>query len=127
MTYILEGQLKGVVEEADKERALKEVSKSTLREQVADLAATKRRSMEAERACAATDKRVVELEGKLGDAKVKLAQAESIILARHKNITDLKVFVVQSKDKFHNMGFANTKNFSEPIMLESRHYEFGEG
>lgn len=127
MTHILEGQLKGAVEEADKERALKEVSESTLREQVADLAIAKRRSMEAERARAAADKRVADLEGKLGDAKVKLAQAESFISARHKKITDLKVVVVQSKDKFHNMGFTNAENFSEPIMLESQHYEFGEG
>ena len=39
MTYILEGRLKGVVEEANKERASKEVSKSTLWEQTNDLVA----------------------------------------------------------------------------------------
>nr|POE98879.1 hypothetical protein CFP56_44641 [Quercus suber] len=77
MTHMLEGQLKGAVEEAKKERALKEV--------------------------------------------------ESVISARDMEVADLKVAMVQSEDKFYNMGFADAKNSSEPIMLESQHYGFREG
>ena len=68
MTYILEGRLRGAVEEADKERALKEVSKSNLQELTAKLANVERRSVEAERACVVIEKRMVEFEGKLGKA-----------------------------------------------------------
>ena len=127
MTHLLEGRLKGIVEEADKERYLKEVSKSNLREQATKLAATERRSTEVEKACVATEKRVADLEGKLDDAEVKLAQAKSIILDREKEIADLKVALAQSKDKFYNIGFVDTKNSSEPIMFKSRCYGFREG
>nr|POF20743.1 hypothetical protein CFP56_65271 [Quercus suber] len=110
MTYILEGRLKGAVEEANKERALKEVSKSTLREQIVDLVAAERRFIKAGRAYAAVEKRVAYLEGKLGEAKVKLAQAESDILVREKEITDLKAAMTQSEEKFYNMGFIDVEN-----------------
>lgn len=68
--------LKGAMEEAEKERALKEVSEFTLRDQAAELAAAERRSAEAEQACVAAKKRAANLEGKLGDAEVRLAKAE---------------------------------------------------
>ena len=58
---------------------------------------------------------------------MKLAQAKSVISTRDKEIADLKVTMVQSNDKFYNMGFADAKNFSKPIMLESRRYKFEEG
>ena len=124
---MLVGRLKGAVEEAEKERALKEVSEATLRDQVTTLTVAKKRAAKAEKARAATKKRAADLEGKLGDAKVKLTQAESIVSTKDKEVADLKVALVQSEDKFYNMGFANTENSSEPIMLESQRYEFGKG
>lgn len=127
MTHMLEGRLKGVVEEAKKERDLKEVSEANLRELGATLAASKRRAEEAERAYAAVEKRPADLEGKLGKAEVWLAQADSVISARDKEVANLKEAVVESKDKFYNMGFADAENSSKPIMLESWHYGFGEG
>ena len=72
MTYILKGRLKGAVEEADKEKALKEVFESTFQEQIAELVTAKQRSVEVERACVATKKRVADLESKLGEVEVKL-------------------------------------------------------
>nr|POF00389.1 hypothetical protein CFP56_75797 [Quercus suber] len=112
MTHMLEGQLKGAVEEAEKERALKEVFEATLWDQVTALATAKRRATEAKRSC---------------DAEVRLVQVESVISARDKEEADLNVAMAQSEDKFYNMGFANAKNSSEPIMLESWHYGFREG
>ena len=70
---------------------------------------------------------MADLEGKLGEVEVKLAQAESIISVMDKEIADLKVAVTQSKEKFYNMGFTNAKNSSEPVMFESWRYGFGEG
>ena len=127
MTHMLEEWLKVAVEENEKKRALKKVFKATLRDQVATLTAAKKRVAKAKRARTATEKRAANLEGKLGDVKVKLAQAKSIDSIRDKEVADLKVTLVQSEDKFYNIGFANTKNSSEPIMLKSRHYGFGEG
>ena len=51
----------------------------------------KRRAAKAERSCAATKKRTTDLEGKLGDAEIRFAQAESVISTRYKEVADLKV------------------------------------
>lgn len=127
MTYLIEGQLKGAMEEVDKERDLKEVSESNLQEQATKLAAAEWKSMKAKRACAAAKKRVMDLEGKLDDVDVKLAQVESIISDKDKEIADLKVTKAQREDKFYNMGFTDIENSIKPIMFKSRHYGFGEG
>ena len=78
MTHMLEGQLRSAVEEADKERALKEVSEATLRDQTVALSTDERKATKARKARAAVDKRVAELERKLVNIWVKLAYAEGI-------------------------------------------------
>lgn len=127
MTHMLEGQLKGAVEEAEKVRALQEVSEANLQKLGAALAAFERRVGEAKRAYAAIKKRAADLEGKLGKAEVRLAQADNVISAKDKEVANLKEAVAESEDKFYNMGFADAENSSDPIMLESRLYGFGEG
>lgn len=67
------------------------------------------------------------LEGKLGDAEVRLTQVETVISTRDKEIVDLKIVVVQSEDKCYNMGFAKTKSSSKLIMLDSWRHGFREG
>ena len=83
--------------------------------------------MKAKRACVATKKRVMYLEGKLDDVDVKLTQVESIISNKDKEIVDLKVTKAQREDKFYNMGFTDIENSIKPIMFKSRHYGFGDG
>lgn len=50
-----------------------------------------------------------------------------MILARDKEVADLRIVVGQSETKFYNMGFVDAENSSEPIMLESRCCGFEEG
>ena len=83
--------------------------------------------MKAKRACVAAKKRVMDLEGKLDDVDVKLAQVESIISDKDKEIADLKVTKAQREDKFYNMGFTDIENSIKPIMFKSHRYGFGEG
>ena len=115
------------MEEADKERALKEVFEANLRDLGTTLATAERRAAEAKSACTLAEQRAAGLEGKLGEAKMKLAQAKSVISARNKEMNDLKAAVAKSEDKFYNMAFANAENSREPIMVESQRYGFGEG
>ena len=124
---MLEERLKSTVEEAEKERALKEVSEANLWDKGAALEASERRIVEAEKACTVAKKGAADLKGKLGEAEIRLAKVESVISARDKEVTDLKEAVAESEDKFYDMGFANVKNSNEPIMLESRRYRFEEG
>ena len=49
LTHVVEGWLKGVMEEADKEKALKQVVEATLNEKVLELATTDRRAISVER------------------------------------------------------------------------------
>lgn len=58
---------------------------------------------------------------------MRLAQADNVISAKDKEVANLKKAVVENEDKFYNMGFADAENSSDPIMLESRLYGFGEG
>ena len=67
MTHILEVQLKVATEEADKEKALKQVSESTLNEKVLELASMKQRPIVAEMAWDSTKQKAGVMQGKLGD------------------------------------------------------------
>ena len=115
------------MEEADKERALKEVSEANLRDLGTTLATTERRATEAKTACTLAEQRAAGLEGKLGEVEMKLARAKRLISAQNKEMADLKATVAKSEDKFYNMGFANAENSKEPIMVESQRYRFRDG
>lgn len=73
MTHMWEERHKGAVKEAEKERALKEVSKANLQDQGAVMEVVEMRATEVERARAAAEKKAADLEGKLGEAKMRLA------------------------------------------------------
>ena len=90
MTHILEGRLKVVVEEANKEKALKQVSKSILQKKVLELALMELKVAAVEKARDSAEWKVGVLEGKLGDFDSKLAQVESVVLAFDKGLADLK-------------------------------------
>ena len=58
MTHVVEGRLKGVMEKADKEKALKKVAESTLNEKILKLAITEWRATLAERARELVDQKM---------------------------------------------------------------------
>ena len=77
----MEGQLKGMMEEANKEKVLKQVAKATLNEKTLELNLVERRAITAERARELAEQKVKDLQGKLGEAEVKLTEVSSIISA----------------------------------------------
>ena len=114
MTHMLEGRLKSVVEEAKMEKALKEVSKATLRDQIAALSTAEKRAIEVENTHASAEKRVAKLERKLVDIEVKLAQVESVNFVREKEVFDLKTTVEESENKFYDMGLLMSRTQVSP-------------
>lgn len=56
-----------------------------------------------------------------------MASAKSIILARDKEIKELKVALEENENKYYNMGFNDAGNSAKLIMFENRKYEFDEG
>jgi len=77
----MEGQLKGMMEEADKEKVLKQVAEASLNEKTLELNSVERLAITAERARELAEQKVKDLQGKLGEAEVKLTEVSSIISA----------------------------------------------
>ena len=87
---MLDERLKITMEEAENERAFREVYEANLRDKGAMLEAAEKRFAEAEKARAMAEKRAADFEGKLGEAKIRLIQSKNVIPARDKEVTDLK-------------------------------------
>lgn len=87
---MLDERLKSTMEEAENERAFREVYEANLRDKGAMLEAAEKRLAEAEKARAVAEKRAGDFEGKLGEAKIRLIQSKNVILARDKEVADLK-------------------------------------
>ena len=79
--YVLDGWLKVVLEEVDKEKALKQVAESNLSEKVVELTTAKQRLALAKRSRGLSEQKAEELQYKLGAVETKLAQAEILVLA----------------------------------------------
>ena len=56
-----------------------------------------------------------------------MVDAESIIIARDKEIVELKAALEESENKYYNMGFNDAENFAKLVMFENKKYGFGEG
>ena len=117
--------MKYATKDAEKEKALKEAAEVTVREKGIATEAAKGKARELERARALAEERATKLETKLGEMKLKLPEAKSLI--RDKEVADLKVALEVREDKFYDMGFGDAENSCEPIVFQSWQYEFDEG
>lgn len=86
MAYIIEDQLKEVVEEADREKALKEVAKVLAKDKGKVAKDAKEKANAAEKARALEKQRLTKANMKLGGIELKLAEAESLSLVQATNI-----------------------------------------
>jgi len=73
------------------------------------------------------EKKLIEVEAKLGGTKLKLAEAESLNLAQADEVANFKVALDACENKWYNEGFADTGNSVEPIVQQAQHHGFGEG
>ena len=73
------------------------------------------------------EKKLAEMEAKLGGIELKLAKAESLNLAQVDKIADLKAAFEACENKWYNEGFVDAKNSVEPIVHQARFHGFGEG
>ena len=93
MAYIIEDRLKDAIEEADRERALKEVAEATVRDK------GKAAEDAEERAQALVEQKMMETDVKLGGTELKLAKAKSLNLAQANEIDELKATLEAYKNK----------------------------
>ena len=123
----MEDRLKSAVEEADKKKALKEVAKVTVKEKSTIVENAKKRARVAKRAQALVEQNLAKVTAKLKEVELRLAGAESLNLAKDKEITELKATVEVSEDKWYNTGFTDAENLAKPVMFQSQQYGFGKG
>ena len=106
--------MKDAVEAASKERA--------------KIAATvEKKATASDKAKALAEKRLVDLEAKVGEIELKLAEAKSLNIARAGELADLRAALEGCESKWYNEGFANTENSVEPVINEARKLAFKEG
>ena len=73
------------------------------------------------------EKKLTEVEVKLGSVELKLAEAKSLSLTQADEIANLKVAFEAYEEKWYNEGFADAENSVEPIVHQARFHGFGEG
>lgn len=124
---MVKGRLKGVIEEVDKEKALKLVIKASLQEKTLRLNVMERRATTVEKALELAKQRVEDLQGKLGKTELKLAEIASLLSTLDKELTDLKRMAKARKQAYYNKGFKDTENSVRLVIFQARKFGFMEG
>ena len=87
---------------------------------------TEKKAATSEKARVSVEKRFSNLEAKLRETKLKLAEAASLNTVRAEELVDLKVALKGCESKWYDEGFANTENSVEPVINEARKLAFKE-
>lgn len=103
------------------------MAEATLNEKVLELAIIDRRAISAKRTRELAEQKVESLQGKLKEAKTKLAEAASIVLAHDKELADLKETMKMWEQVFYNIGFNDTKNSASVLIFQAQRLGFSEG
>jgi len=127
LAHVLDGRLKELAEDANREKSHKDVAKITTKEKTKVAATTEKKASASEKARAAVEKRSFELKVKLGETKLKLAEAVSMTTAQAEELADPKTTLKAYKNNWYNEGFANAENSAKPIIQEARKLAFEGG
>ena len=65
------------------------------------------------------EKRSSKLEARLGETKLKLAEAVSLNTTQVEELADLKAALEAYENKWYNEGFADAENSAEPVINEA--------
>lgn len=106
---------------------LKNVANGTTKEKGKAVKAAEKKAQSLEKAWSLVKKKLVNTEARLGGIELKLTEAESLNLAHIEEITALKAALEAWEKKWYDEGFADAKNFVEPIIHQARCHGFGEG
>ena len=73
------------------------------------------------------ERKLADMEAKLGETELKLAQAKSLNLAHVDEVADLMATLEACENKWYNEGFADAENSVEPVVHQARVQGFKEG
>ena len=127
LTHVLDRRLKELFEDAEQEKALKEVVEVTIKDKAMAAEIAKKKVATFKKAKVLAEERFLELEVKVGETELKLAKAESFNITQAEELADLKVALEACENKWYNEGFADAKNSKEPVVREAWKLWFEEG
>ena len=104
MTYVLGERLKDLTEDADREKALKDVANATAKEKGMAVEAAKKKAQSLEKARLLVEEKLAEAEDRLGGIELKLAEAVSLNLAQANQLADLKAALEACENKWYDEG-----------------------
>ena len=111
--------MKEFAEGVERERALKDVAEAMSKERAKVNATAEKKAAASEKAKALAEKRLVDLEAKVRETKLKLVEAESLNTARAEKLANLRADLKGCESKWYNEGFANAENSVEPVINEA--------
>ena len=127
LTHIFKKQVKELVEDTEWKRALKDVVEATSKERVKAAAITKKKAVAFEKARVLAEKRFSDLETKLGETELKLAEALSLKTVRAEELANLKVALEGCESKWYDEGFADAEDSVELVINKARKLAFKKG
>ena len=127
MTYILSERLKELTEDAERQKALKDVTNANVKEKSKAAKVAEKKAQSLEKARLLAEKKIAEVEGWLEGVELKLAEADNLNLALADQIADLKAALEAYKNKWCDEGFTDAKKSVEPVVHQARLHGFGKG
>ena len=115
MTYVLDERLKELTEDADREKALKDVANATAKEKGMAVEATEKKAQSLEKARLLVEEKLTEAEDRLGGIVLKLAEAISLNLAQADQIANLKAALEACKNKWYDEGCREIRRAYYPL------------
>ena len=80
MTYVIDERLKEIAEDAEREKALKDVAVATVKEKGKAIEATEKKAQSAEKARLVVEKKLTKMEVKLGGHKAQIGRGRKLKL-----------------------------------------------
>ena len=119
--------MKELAEDVEREKALKDVAEAVSKERAKIAATTEKKAAASKKAKVLAEKRLANLEAKVGETKLKLAEAENLNSAQAEDLVDLRAALEGCESKWYNEGFVDAEDSVEPVISEAQKLAFKEG
>lgn len=124
---MVEGRLKDAQEEADKEKALKQVVEASLKEKTSGLNVMERYVMTVEKAMEIAEQKANEASSKLGEIDLKLPETANLLFAWDKEFSNYKGGKKAWKQSYYDRDFRHIENSARPMIFQAQKFGFIEG
>ena len=119
--------MKELAEDVEREKALKDVAEAVSKERAKIVATTEKKAAASKKAKVLVEKRLANLEAKVGETELKLAEVENLNSAQAEDLADLRAALEGCESKWYNEGFVDAEDSVEPVISEAQKLAFKEG